>query len=148
MRMRLRSAHVRSRRRPSPTAPSGGRTLAVALVDHPAVTEERVRTLAACTPSFEVVAAGTSDRWGGVPPLPCETDVVVLAVDDGARSMAALRELRRTGPAWRLVVIADDTEWFEEAFELGADAWVGQAADDRTVELAITGERFVRDLPG
>jgi DNA-binding NarL/FixJ family response regulator len=145
--MKLRPAHVRSRRRPTPSAPSGARTVAVALVDHAAATEERVRALAADTAGFEVVAAGSSDRWGGVPPLPAETDVVVLALGDGVRSLAALRELGRTGPAWRLVVIAEDTEWFEEAFELGADAWVGQAADDRTVELAITGERFVRDLP-
>jgi DNA-binding NarL/FixJ family response regulator len=144
--MRLRPAHVRSRRPTSP-APAEGRTVAVALVDHAAATEEHVQALAADTSCFEVVAVGSSDRWGGVPPLPIETDVVVLAVGDGVRSLAALRELRRMGPAWRLVVIADDTEWFEEAFELGADAWVGQAADDRTVELAITGERFVRDRP-
>jgi DNA-binding NarL/FixJ family response regulator len=144
--MKLRPAHVRSRRQPSSSPTPGGRTLAVALVDHAADSEARVRTLAAGVGSFEVVAAAVSDRWGGIPALPTETDAVVLALDDGARSLAALRELRRAGPAWRLVVIADDTEWFEEAFELGADAWVGQAADDRTVELAITGERFVRNL--
>jgi DNA-binding NarL/FixJ family response regulator len=111
--------------------------------DDPQV-EARVRTLASAGALIEVVTEVTPDPWGAVTALPAETDVVVLTVTDGARSLAALRELRRANPAWRVVVIASSTRWFEEAFELGADAWVDRSADDRTIELALTGARFVR----
>jgi DNA-binding NarL/FixJ family response regulator len=142
--VRLRLLH-RSRRVPS----EGGedrrtRSFAAAVVGDDERVRDRVRRVAGEAGTFEVVAAASPDRWGTPPPLPDETDVIVVADRSEARTLAALRELHRTNPAWRLVVAAAGTDHFEEAFELGADAWVDRAADDRTLELAITGEAFVR----
>jgi DNA-binding NarL/FixJ family response regulator len=144
--MRLRPAHPPSSERKSPGDVRSDRCLAVAFVGQDLVSGARLRTLASKLPTFELVAAVQPDAWGQVPELPSETDVVVVSVTDGARSLAALRELRRSNPGWRVVVVAPDTTWFEEAFELGADAWVDRSADDRTVELALVGARFDRDL--
>jgi DNA-binding NarL/FixJ family response regulator len=143
--MRLRPAHTRSRELTGTAESRSDRSLAVALVGHDPSSEARVRTVASTTSSFELVEILQPDAWGQVEELPNETDVVVVSLTDGARSLATLRELRRSNPGWRLVVVAPDTAWFEEAFELGADAWVDQSADDRTIELAVTGARFVRE---
>jgi DNA-binding NarL/FixJ family response regulator len=149
--LRLRPAHARQPRpgTAGPPADSGAardqRVLAVAVVGTAGDLEQRLRSVASTAGSFELVVCAEPDPWGSVAQLPAATDVVVLALEDGARSLAALRELRRANPAWRLVVVASSTAWFEEAFELGADAWVDRTADDRTIELAVTGERLVRD---
>jgi DNA-binding NarL/FixJ family response regulator len=143
--MRLRPAQARSRELSGPAKSRNDRSLAVALVGRDPASEARVRKLASKVTTFELVEVLQPDAWGQVEELPSETDVVVVSLTDGARSLAALRELRRSNPGWRLVVVAPDTAWFEEAFELGADAWVDQEADDRTIELAVTGARFVRD---
>jgi DNA-binding NarL/FixJ family response regulator len=148
--LRLRPAHARQPR-PGTAGPGvdrdvrDPRVLAVAVVGSAGELEQRLRSVASTAGSFELVACAEPDPWGSVTPLPAATDVVVLGLEAGARSLAALRELRRANPAWRLVVVASDTAWFEEAFELGADAWVDRTADDRTIELAVTGERLVRD---
>jgi DNA-binding NarL/FixJ family response regulator len=146
--MRLRPLQPRHRRGVEPAAENGrARALAVAVLGEDRDVVERLGRLAATARTFEVVAAATADRWGTPPPLPSETDAIVLASGGSeARSLAALRELHRTNPGWRLVVVATDTSWFEEAFEVGADAWVDRTADDRTLELAITGESFVGDV--
>lgn len=143
--MRLRPAHTRSRERPGTAGTTGDRSLAVVLVGHDPPSEARVRTVASKVSSFELVEVLQPDAWGQVEELPSETDVVIVSLADGARSLATLRELRRANPGWRLVVVAPDTMWFDEAFELGTDAWVDREADDRTIELAITGARFVRE---
>jgi DNA-binding NarL/FixJ family response regulator len=143
--MRLRPAHTRSRELTGTAESWGDRSLAVALVGHDPISEARVRTLASRVPTLELVEVLQPNAWGQVSELPSETDVVIVSLTDGARSLAALRELRRANPGWRVVVVAPDTAWFEEAFELGADAWVDREADDRTIELAVTGARFVRE---
>jgi DNA-binding NarL/FixJ family response regulator len=145
--MRLRPLQPRHRRGVDAAAEGGrARALAVAVVGDDGDLVARLGRVASTAGTFEVVAAAEPDRWGTPPPLPSETDAIVLAGGPEARSLSALRELHRTNPGWRLVVVAADTSWFEEAFELGADAWVDRTADDRTLELAITGETFVRDL--
>jgi DNA-binding NarL/FixJ family response regulator len=145
--MRLRPAQGLPPRATATSRAEGTeRILAVVVVGEDRGVEARIRELApGRRESFDVLAAVTPDRWGAVPVLPSETDVVVVTVSDGVRSLAALRDLRRMHPAWRLVVVASDIAWFEEAFELGADAWVDRAADDRTLELAITGENLIRE---
>jgi DNA-binding NarL/FixJ family response regulator len=146
--MRLRPLQPRHRRGVEAAAERGrARALAVAVVGEDGDLVERLGRVASAAGTFEVVAAASADRWGTPPPLPSETDAIVLASSGSeARSSAALRELHRSNPAWRLVVVATDTSWFEEAFEVGADAWVDRTADDRTLELAITGETFLRDV--
>jgi DNA-binding NarL/FixJ family response regulator len=144
--MRLRPLHARSRRASDEAfGDASARCLAVAVVGDDDRLIDRIRRVAGTVGTFEVVAADEPDRWGTPPPLPDETDAIVVADGAEARNLAVLRELHRTNPAWRLVVLASGTEWFEEAFELGADAWVDHEADDRTLELAITGEAFVRE---
>jgi DNA-binding NarL/FixJ family response regulator len=146
--MRLRPLPPRHRRGMGIAAGNGrDRALAVAVLGDDRHLVERLGRVAGSAGTFAVVVSASVDRWGTPPPLPSETDAIVLASDGSeARSLAALRELHRTNPAWRLVVVATDTSWFEEAFELGADAWVDRTADDRTLELAITGETFLRDV--
>jgi DNA-binding NarL/FixJ family response regulator len=146
--MRLRPLQPRHRRGVDAAAEGGrARALAVAVVGDDGDLVARLGRVASTAGTFEVVAAADPDRWGTPPPLPSETDAIVLASGGSeTRNLAALRELHRTNPGWRLVVVSSDTSWFEEAFELGADAWVDRTADDRTLELAITGETFVRDL--
>jgi DNA-binding NarL/FixJ family response regulator len=143
--MRLRPVHTRPRSGSiSPAEVGDDRALATVVVGPDPELEGRLRAVASRDHSFEVVARVEPDVWGRVPELPDVTDVVVIALSDDARGLAALRELRRANPAWRLVVVARSTDRFEEAFELGADAWVDRAADDRTVELAVTGAPLVR----
>jgi hypothetical protein len=144
--MRLRHVPARSRRGPDAAADRApSRALAVAHVGDDGQLPQRIQRVGRAAGTFELVATAAPDRWGTPPPLPSETDAIVLASDSEARSLSALRELHRTNPAWRLIVVASDVAWFEDAFELGADAWVDRTADDRTLELAITGEAFVRD---
>jgi DNA-binding NarL/FixJ family response regulator len=146
--MRLRPLQPRHRRGVDAAAGNGrDRALAVAVLGDDRALVERLARVADSAGTFEVAIAADVDRWGTPPPLPSETDAIVLAGGGSeAHSLAALRELHRTNPGWRLVVVATDTSWFEEAFELGADAWVDRTADDRTLELAITGETFLRDV--
>jgi DNA-binding NarL/FixJ family response regulator len=146
--MRLRPLQPRHRRGVEAADERGrARALAVAVLGEDRHLAERLGRVAGTAGTFEVVATASVDRWGTPPPLPSETDAIVLASGGSeTRSLAALRDLHRTNPGWRLVVVASDTSWFEEAFEVGADAWVDRTADDRTLELAITGEAFLRDV--
>jgi ActR/RegA family two-component response regulator len=130
-----------------PAAPMTGpdervprRPLAVVAIDADADLDARLRTLARSTGAIELIASVETDPWGELPPLPIHTDVVVLELA-GVRGLATLRELRRANHAWRTVVVAASTSHFDEAFGLGADAWIDRVADDRTIELAITGRR-------
>jgi hypothetical protein len=67
-----------------------------------------------------------------------QVEVVVLPVADGdSRALATLRSLRRLHPGLGMVVVGHGTECFEEAFDLGADAWVDHSADDDTLIAAI-----------
>jgi DNA-binding NarL/FixJ family response regulator len=122
------------------------RPLAVAGVGVDPLLEGRLERLSRTAGTLQVVAVVHPDLGGDVPPLPAETDVTVVSLGLAPTGLAALRELRRANHAWRTVVVAQDTTWFDEAFSLGADAWIDATADDRTLELAITGHRPVVDL--
>jgi CheY-like chemotaxis protein len=121
----------------------GGRVLVVASIGEPrGGAAARLVAVAVATGRFEVRHLGAVDRLGSAPAVPADVDVVVLDLDSlGAPGVAATRELHRRNPAWRLVVVASTTDGFEEAFEHGAHAWIGAGADDRTIEVAVTGER-------
>lgn len=98
----------------------------------------RLERLLETTDVLERRLAGHVD--GDAPPLPTATDVVVLGLSpEGAVALDVLRALRRRHPALRIVVVGSSTAHFEEAFDAGADAWVGAEAGDGTLLMAIDG---------
>jgi hypothetical protein len=144
--MRLRSLRRPTRPSTDHEARVPRRPLAVAAVGVDPLLEGRLERLSTTVGTLQLVAVVHPDLGGEVPPLPPETDATVVGLGHTPTGLAALRELRRANHAWRTVVVAADTTWFDEAFSLGADAWIDATADDRTLELAITGHRPVVDL--
>jgi DNA-binding NarL/FixJ family response regulator len=138
--MRLLTPH----RRPGPGSAAGdheGRpgTVVLPMATTDALTR-RLEHLEASSGAIRLAPALTIDVDIELEPLRVENhvEVVVLTVtDEDPRGLTTLRPLRRRHPGLGMVVVGHGTEWFEEAFDLGADAWVDHAADDATLLAAI-----------
>ena len=115
-------------------------TRRVALVGTPVALRDRLGALAARSPGVTLTAhVETPDELAR---LPVDVDVALVAVaDDDPAGALGVRQVRRALPGAHLVVAGAGTEWFEDAFDLGADAWIDHAADDATLLAAIGGVR-------
>jgi DNA-binding NarL/FixJ family response regulator len=138
--MRLLTHH----RRPGPGSAAGGHDGRPGPVVLPVATTvslpRRLEQLQARSGAFHLAPALTISDETEVEPLRVDdhVEVVVITVaDEDPRGVATLRPLRRLHPGLGVVVVGHGTEWFEEAFDLGADAWVDHSADDDTLLAAI-----------
>ncbi|MFA9432548.1 hypothetical protein [Egicoccus sp. AB-alg2] len=146
--MHLRFRHrgpLRGRRGTTPgtgpgaaAAVEAGRRPAVAIVGSASPFTSRLHRLARQC-GYRVSSAAVGD--GSPPVLPEGTTVVVVAPDEGdtATLLDLVPWLHRAHPLVRLVVAARGTDGFEAVFELGADVFIDQRADDDTVIAAIAG---------
>jgi hypothetical protein len=102
----------------------------------------RLGELRARAGTFDLAPAAGFAVDGDVPGISQGVEVAAITVtDDDARGVATVRTLRRAHDGLRLVVVGHGIDWFEDAFDFGADAWVDHTADDETLLSAIHGPR-------
>jgi DNA-binding NarL/FixJ family response regulator len=130
--------HRRPRSGPGPTPHEGGRPPTILPMSATASLPRRLERLRDRTGALELV----DHEPLIIDPAPVRMHAhvevaVIAAADDDPRGVAMVRSLRRAHPGLGLVVVGEGTDWFEDAFDVGADAWVDHKADDDTLLEAI-----------
>jgi hypothetical protein len=134
--MRLLPHHRRLRRGAAPGGRDGGRTPTIMPLSATASLPRRLERLRDRAGTFDL--ARPAPLEAEPPQLDEDVEVAVItATDDDPRGVAMVRALRRAYPGLGLVVVGEGTDWFEHAFDVGADAWVDHHADDDTLLEAI-----------
>jgi hypothetical protein len=136
--MRLLPHHRRSRDGARPASRGDGPTLTIMPLSATGSLPRRLERLRDRTGTLDLVDPAPLATDPAPPRVDDHVEVaVVTAVDDDPRGLATVRALRRAYPGLGLVVVGEGTDWFEDAFDVGADAWVDHAADDTTLLEAI-----------